>query len=192
MVATTIGPIAGFAGFLLGVRMTDNVHVIESGLAYRSGRLWPGTLDAVIEDYGIRSIINLSSAPDQYWYRAELAISAARNVVRFEMPLSARDELTAGQLRQLLSLLQRAPKPVLIQSESGADRSGLAAAILEYAIALRPFDEAINQLSIRYGHFPPLWSGTDAMDASFRKFLLEHRADVSTKSEGLRISESFR
>jgi protein tyrosine/serine phosphatase len=49
--------------------------------------------------------------------------------VRYEMPLSAANELTSDQLRELLSLLRKARKPVLIHSKSGADRTGLAAAI---------------------------------------------------------------
>jgi protein tyrosine/serine phosphatase len=87
------------------------------------------------------------------------------------MPLSAESELSSDQLRELLSLLRKAPKPVLIHSKSGADRSGLAAAIFKYAIASRPVEEARAQLSIRYGHFPYIWSGTEAMDASFTRFL---------------------
>jgi protein tyrosine/serine phosphatase len=65
---------------------------------------------------------------------------------------------------------------VLIHSKSGADRTGLAAAMFKYAIAARSVDEAKNQLSIRYGHFPYLGSGTSAMDASFQRFLLEQQS----------------
>jgi protein tyrosine/serine phosphatase len=181
-IATTIAVVAGFGAYDLGLRLSDNVHVVESGLAYRSGQLWPSELQAVIDQSGIRSIISLGSpAPDQYWYRAELAVSSARGVVRYEMPLSARTELSSDQLRQLLSLLRKAPKPVLIHSRNGADRSGLAAAIFQYAIAKRPVEEARKQLSIRYGHFPYLWSGTDAMDASFQRFLAEQQASTQVR-----------
>jgi protein tyrosine/serine phosphatase len=75
--------------------------------------------------------------------------------------------------------MQRAPKPVLIHSKTGADLTGLAAAIFSYAIASHSFDEAKSQLSIRYGHFPSIVSGTGAMDASFERFVREQevRAD---------------
>ncbi len=91
------------------------------------------------------------------------------------MPLSAENELKSSQLRELLMLLLGAPKPMLIQSTSGADRSGLAAAIFKYAIASRSVEEAKGQLSIRYAHVPSLWRGTGAMDASFQRFLRERR-----------------
>jgi protein tyrosine/serine phosphatase len=175
-IASTIALLVGF-GVCLGVRLSDNVHVIESGSAYRSGQLWPGELELVIRERGIRSIISLiPPAPDEYWYRAELAVSSARGIERYEMPLSADDELTSDQLRELLSLLRKAPKPVLIHSKNGADRSGLAAAIFKYAIASRSADEARSQLSLRYGHFPYIWRGTGAMDASFTRFVADARS----------------
>jgi protein tyrosine phosphatase (PTP) superfamily phosphohydrolase (DUF442 family) len=167
----------------LGARFSTNVHVIEPGLAYRSGQLWPGELEGVIAEYGIRSIVSLvAPEPDQTWYRGELAISSARGIARYEMPLSARKELTSAQLRDLVVLLRKAPKPVLIHSKSGADRSGLAAAIFKYAIAARSAEEAKQQLSLRYGHFPYLWSGTDAMDASFNRFVAEQRSAPPTSA----------
>jgi hypothetical protein len=155
----------------------------------RSGRLWPEELDAVISRRSIRSIISLvPTAPTQTWYRGELAVSSVRNLVRYEMPLSPQEELSSEQLRDLLALLREAPKPVLIHSESGADRSGLAAAIFKYAIAYRPVEEARKQLSIRYGHFPYLfWNGTEAMDASFRRFVRERREGGSCATTGLQI-----
>jgi undecaprenyl-diphosphatase len=178
VLAVAFASTAGLA-VCLCLRLSDNVHVVESGLAYRSAQLWPGELELVIEECGIRSIISLAPpAPDQDWYRAELAVSSARHIVRYEMPLSAHNELSSDQLRELLSLLQNAPKPVLIHSKNGADRSGLAAAIFEYAIAARPVEEAGRQLSIRYGHLPYIWSGTEAMDASFKRFLASAKTPV--------------
>jgi protein tyrosine/serine phosphatase len=164
-------------GALVGLRFSENFDVIESGVAYRSGQLLPDELDAVVRRSGIRSIVSLvPPEPDQSWYLGEIAVSVAQHLVRYEMPLSPRSELTSGELCRLLALLQNAPKPVLIHSKSGADRTGLAAAIYKYAIASRPADEARGQLSIRYGHFPYLVSGTGAMDASFQRFLLEQEA----------------
>jgi protein tyrosine/serine phosphatase len=164
-------------GALFGLRFSENFDVIEAGMAYRSGQLLPDELDVLVEQSGIRSIISLVPAePDQSWYVGEVAVSAARHLVRYEMPLSPQSELTSGEMCRLVALLQNAPKPVLIHSRSGADRTGLAAAIYKYAVALRPVEEARSQLSIRYGHFPYLVIGTGAMDISFQRFLLEQEA----------------
>jgi len=121
---------------LLGIRFSANFDVIEAGVAYRSGQLWPGELEAMVEQTGIRSILSLAPPePNERWYRGEVAVSAARHLVRYEMPLSPRDELTSAELCQLLTLLQSVPKPVLIHSRSGADRTGLAAAVFKYALS---------------------------------------------------------
>jgi protein tyrosine phosphatase (PTP) superfamily phosphohydrolase (DUF442 family) len=168
-------PAAGFGGYIGYLKASGNVHVIEPGVAIRSAELSRDQLQSVIDEYGVRSIISLVRPdPKQSWYRGELAVSASRHLVRYELPLSATIELSSGQLAQLLSILQSAPKPVLIHCKSGSDRSGLAAAILEYAISSRPLSESRQQLSLRYGHFPYLWSRTGAMDASFAHFVSDH------------------
>jgi MFS family permease len=84
-----------WVGTCVGIRLSDNVHVVESGLAVRSGQLWPAELEMVIADYGIRSIVSLVPAkPEQSWYRDEIAVSYAHGISRYEMPLSAGSELT--------------------------------------------------------------------------------------------------
>jgi protein tyrosine/serine phosphatase len=168
---------------MFGVRFSENFDVIEPGVAYRSGQLRPDELDAIVRQLGIRSIVSLSPPePDQPWYRGEVAISAERRIARYEMPLSPRKELTSEELCQLLTLLKETPKPVLIHSKNGADLAGLAAAMFRYAIASRTAEEAKNQLSIRYGHFPVLLSGTGAMDASFERFVHEQQAARAEES----------
>jgi protein tyrosine/serine phosphatase len=175
--ATVFAASLTMVGALFGVRFSENFDVVEAGVAYRSGQLWPDELEAVIREIGIQSIVSLSPPePDQPWYRSEVSISIARHVTRYEMPLSPRRELTSEELCRLLTLLKEAPKPVLIHSRNGADLAGLAAAIFSYAIASRPVEKAKNQLSIRYGHFPFLISGTGAMDASFERFVHEQLA----------------
>jgi protein tyrosine phosphatase (PTP) superfamily phosphohydrolase (DUF442 family) len=182
IIAIVLLPAAGLGAYLGGLQLVGNIHTIEPGSAYRSAQLSRMQLETVIKQHNIRSIISLvGPAPDRRWYRDELAVTADQNLARYELALSANEELTEGQLQQLLTFLQNAPKPVLIHCKNGADRSGLAAAIYKYAIAARPIEEAEGQLSLRYGHFPYLWSETGAMDVSFRRFLAEHPRG-STKS----------
>ena len=177
VVASTIGAMALVGvGAFLGIRASGNFGVVEQGLAYRSGQMGPGEIDAIVQEEGIRSIVSLVPAePDDPWYRGEIAVSAAWHVSRYEIPLPAKRELTSTELCRLVILLQNAPKPMLIHSKYGADRAGLAAAIFAYTVAARSADEASAQLSIRYGHFPYLFTGTEAMDSSFHKFLLEQQ-----------------
>lgn len=183
-------------GVLFGVRVSDNFGVVEAGTAYRSAQLLPNALETVIRQYGIRSIVSLSPPePNQVWYRGELAVAATWHLVRYEMPLSAQRELTSTELWCLVALLEEAPKPVLIHSKTGADSTGLAAAIYKYAVALRPAGEAKGQLSIRYGHVPFLLTRTGAMDTSFQRFLREDlaaRADCRDSCASLPFSKVCR
>jgi protein tyrosine/serine phosphatase len=159
-------------GVSVGLRFSDNVHVVAPGLVYRSAQLLPEELESVIAEYGIRSVISLAPPePEQSWYRGEISVTSAHKIARYEIPLSRGVRPTTGQLQHLLSALEKAPKPVLLHSQSGADRAGLAAAIFQYAVASRPASEAGQQLSIRYGHFPSILPETAAMDASFDEFV---------------------
>ena len=145
-------------------------------LLRRQSRPWPDELELVIADYGIRSIISLvPPEPEQSWYQGELLVSSSHQIARYELPLSPDVRPTSDQLRDLLFLMQEAPKPILIHSRSGADRTGLAAAMFPYAVASRPAGEAGRQLSIRYGHFPSVWLDTSVMDATFQEFVATRR-----------------
>ena len=178
MIGAIFVPLAGVGTYLGGLQLTGNVHTIEPGLAYRSAELSRSDLESIVKLHHIKSIVSLvRPAPQEAWYRNELAVSAEYKLTRYELPLSANKELTAKQLQQLVALLEEAPRPVLIHCKRGADRSGLAAAIFEYGIASRSAAESGRQLSLWYGHFPYLWSRTGAMDASFQHFLLQHRGE---------------
>jgi protein tyrosine/serine phosphatase len=167
-----LGLPAGLGLYLAGLQLTGNVHTVEPGALYRSAQLGESALTDVIDDYHIKSVINLRGAdPRASWYRSEIAVSQARGVVHYDLPMSANSLVDPSTMARISALLRSAPKPVLIHCQSGADRSGLVAAIYEYAIAARSPAEAAAQLSLRYGHVPYLWSRTGAMDKSFEIFV---------------------
>lgn len=167
--------IGAAAAWLGGLQLTGNIHEVEPGALYRSAQLGRGALSEVIQDYHIRSVINLRGInPEAPWYSGELAVSRALGVTHYDFPMSANDMVAPAMMARLAALLRSAPKPVLIHCQSGADRSGLAAALYEYAVAARPAEEAEEQLSLRYGHVPYLWSRTGAMDRSFEVFVRQN------------------
>lgn len=81
------------------------------------------------------------------------------------------DELTLAQMDDLVALLRRAPKPVLIHCLGGADRSGLAAALYGYAIEGEKPAEANRQLPLWYGHVPLIRPKVTARNDSFRRYV---------------------
>jgi protein tyrosine/serine phosphatase len=157
----------GWAGYL---RATGNFHAVEEGVLYRSAQLDGHDFKDRIRTHGIRTVINLRGEnARRQWYVDEMKAASDTWVRHIDFPLSASQELTDVQVRQLLSMLRDSPTPILIHCQGGADRSGLASALYKLVIARRSKAEAASQLSFRYGHFPWLGSGTDAMDRTFER-----------------------
>ena len=71
--------------------------------------------------------------------------------------------------KQLVALLAKAEKPILIHCKSGADRSGLAAALYLAAVKKESQEEAGRQISFWYGHLSLPLLPDYAMDDSFAK-----------------------
>lgn len=138
-------------GWFGGLHESGNYHQVIAGELYRSGQLSGPELTRRIHQDGIRSVINLrGSQTDSGWYDDELAASDAAGVAHFNVRISSAQHLDMAQARDLLAVMQAAPKPVLVHCAGGADRSGLAAA-LYLAATGHPLDEAARQLSARFG-----------------------------------------
>ncbi len=157
----------------IGVQYDGNVHVVEPGMVLRSAQFTGARLDAIAHRYAIRSVLNLrGDNAGKPWYEEEMRASRADGLVDYA--LSAEHDVTQAQMDELLRIVGAAPKPLLIHCNAGADRTGLVSALYQVSHGV-PAAQAATQLSLRYGHFPWLWSKTGAMDRSFAVFL-EHRA----------------
>jgi protein tyrosine phosphatase (PTP) superfamily phosphohydrolase (DUF442 family) len=167
--AVAVGLGAASLGAYCGIIIYEgNFHTVSPGLLYRSAQLDGAELKAAVRKYGIKSVLNLRGAnPGSPWYNDEIAESRALGLVHYDYPLSARRFVTSRQIADILDILHKAPKPLLIHCMSGADRSGLVAALYEYAVMGANAHTADQQLSLVYGHFPYLTSRTGAMDDSF-------------------------
>ena len=165
--------LSGYAGYTI---RHANFQVVATGEAYRSGQMTPEQLAHAIDRYEIKSVLNLRGGhPAAVWYQEELKTSASHGAAHFDRSLSSGRELTDEELDDLVALFQRAPKPILIHCQGGADRSGLAAALFELAITGRGPDQADRELSIWYGHVPWIRPKVLAMDRSFRHYVNDHR-----------------
>jgi protein tyrosine/serine phosphatase len=150
------------------IHRNDNFHVVDPGRFYRSAELKPSQIDKAIQQYGIKSILNLEGdKTGRPWYDAEKAIAADHGIVHYDYHLSAGKRLTPGQVDDVLAIVREAPKPILVHCKDGSDRTGLVAALYLAEILHRDPDAAYDQLSLRYGHFKYLGSSTAAMDETF-------------------------
>lgn len=153
-----------------------NFGVVVPNEVYRSRQLGKTELTDVLTRYDIKSIVNLRGRNfGESWYLDEVAVAEQLNVKLYTLSLSTYRELGPADLDELEATLREAPKPLLIHCKSGADRTGLAAALYLYKIRNRPADEAVDQLSLYYGHIPGfLHLESSAMDRSFTRAQAGH------------------
>ena len=179
-------PVA-YAGFL---RMTGNLHLVEPDVAWRSAQLDEDDLDRFVWTHGIRTIVNLRHADkSDPVLRAERFVAAANGIDYHSIPISANTEPDMKTMETLVEVMRTAPKPMLIHCRGGSDRSGLAAALFEYAVEGRSVETASEQLSFAYGHFPWLWSRTGAMDRAFANFAARRKpSEAANAPNSARVS----
>jgi protein tyrosine/serine phosphatase len=169
----SVGLIAAAIGGYWGILQYEgNLHAVSAGILYRSAQLNKGETRWAVREYAIKSVLNLRGAhAGQPWYDDEIAAAGELGLAHFDYPLSSKRFVTSQQIEEILDIVRKAPKPLLIHCKSGADRSGLVAAIYRVSDTGASAAEADRELSLVYGHFPYLTSRSGAMDDSFWAFV---------------------
>jgi protein tyrosine phosphatase (PTP) superfamily phosphohydrolase (DUF442 family) len=155
------------AGIILAHQVGDNFHAVIPNRVYRSGQLSGKSLEHYIMYYHLRSIINLRGPnPEDEWYQIECGSAAHLGVQHYDVPIDSGCPPNPDELRDLVTVLQKCPKPVLLHCQSGIDRSGIAAAISRLLLddTVTPA-EAKSQFRLLYGHFP--WRESTAKHKAF-------------------------
>ena len=148
-----------------------NFGTVIRGQVYRSAQLGSATMSFNVRRYGIKAIINLrGSNPGQGWYEREVADAKALGIHHIDFRMSAKRQLSREQAEELIALMAQAPKPLLIHCASGADRTGLAAALYVAAIAKAGHEKAQAQLSPFFGHLSLPFLPGYAMDRTWEEF----------------------
>lgn len=145
-----------------------NRHVVIPGRVYRCAQPSGPELAELIERDKIRTVVNLRGVaqtmhnPRSAWYRLEAETTAEAGVNQEDITLSAKLLPPPAELRRLIEVLDRAERPLLIHCKQGADRTGLAAALVILLHTEGTLTDARKQLLPYYGHFPV--GATVAMD----------------------------
>src|SRR5712692_5686008 len=163
---------ASIGAYWGAIQYQGNLHAVSNGVLYRSAQLSKTELRSAAREYRIKSVLNLRGAhAGQSWYDDEIAAAGELGLAHFDYPLSAKRFVTSQQIDEILDIVRKAPKPLLIHCRSGADRSGLVAALYRFSETGASAVEADRELSLVYGHFPYLTSRSVAMDDSFWAFV---------------------
>ncbi|MFD1341432.1 phosphatase domain-containing protein [Litorisediminicola beolgyonensis] len=102
---------------------------------------------------GIRTVINLRGREGFPHFLFAEESCADFGLTLIVAKLRARRASTTEHILGVIDALRQAEPPMLLHCKSGADRTGLAAAIYILAIAGGTVDEARRQLTPRYLHF---------------------------------------
>jgi protein tyrosine/serine phosphatase len=160
--------LVAYAGYQV---WNGNFHEVIAGEYYRSAQLSPEHLESRIQQYGIKSIINLRGGePGVQSYDQEVAVSDKLGVAYTSFPISAHHQLTDERVQELLAVMKSAPKPLLVHCLSGADRTGLASVIYLQQVAGVDEETAEWQLSPLYGHINLPFLRAFAMDDTWEHF----------------------
>lgn len=128
-----------------------NLHRIAPGV-WRSNQPSPDRLRRWHKRHGLLSVLNLRGKSAQGFYLFEAEVCQKLGMSLIDLQLYAKWPASRETLETLIDRFRTLEKPFLFHCKSGADRTGLAAAIYLLVIEGRPIAEAQRQLSFRYLH----------------------------------------
>jgi protein tyrosine phosphatase (PTP) superfamily phosphohydrolase (DUF442 family) len=154
---TVYGSVAGLAAVLAteagSVFVGKNLHAVIPARVYRCAQCTGHGLEKIVRAYGIATVVNLRGcAVSLPWYQEESRATHRLNVCQEDIALSAARLPSVHEIRRLIQVLDRAEYPILLHCRHGADRTGLASALVLLLQTRTPLHEARRQLGLRYGH----------------------------------------
>ena len=148
------------------LRYSGNFHKVADGV-YRSAQLYEFNMPKFYKKYKFKTILNLRGKKETKWYEYEKKFCKDHNITLIDFKISDKKVLSQEIMQKLINIVKNAKKPILIHCKAGADRTGLVSALYLYSIGDK---NASKMLSLKYGHFPYLFSPTSAMDESFKNY----------------------
>ncbi len=129
----------------------SNSHEIAPGV-WRSSQPAPYQIRQ-FKRKGVRTVINLRGPRDCGSYRLERAACRHQGIHFVDFQMVSRGAPKKDVIHAAARLFREIEYPVLMHCKSGADRVGLMSALYMILKEGRPAEDALSQLSIRYGHF---------------------------------------
>jgi protein tyrosine phosphatase (PTP) superfamily phosphohydrolase (DUF442 family) len=159
--------------------ITPNLHRVADGV-WRSGQPTPGRLRAFARRGG-RTVVSLRAGRGFGSLPLELQACRDAGLSFHNLPIRARTLPSRDEIRAAARLFATVERPVLLHCQSGADRTGFAAALYLMLAEGRPVAEARKQLSLKYGHIR--FSRTGVLDAFFDAYARDNAANPMPLAE---------
>ena len=144
-----------------------NFATVIEGRLYRGNHPTPGRLARLKQRYGLTTVINLRGATGTGSYHLSVAAAKSLGLAHHDLSMRSRMAPRRDSILRLRDVYRGAPGPIFLHCKSGADRAGFAAGLC-LLFEGRPVNEALRQLSLRYGHIKQARSGI--LDAFFLRY----------------------
>lgn len=147
-----------------------NAGPVMAGRLYRSNHPTPGRLSAMVGRWGIRTVINLRGQTGNGSDALSRERAARLGLDFIDLPFSSGRPPSRAGVLALAEALRTMREPGLVHCKSGADRAGFAGVVFLVLNGV-PLARAMDQLSLRWGHFARSRAGV--LDAFFRAYARE-------------------
>lgn len=152
-----------------------NTHEVAKGKLWRTHQPSP----AEIADWaarGIKTVVNLRGAkPSGFLFLEEEACGRA-GVKLVALRAFSREAPSAEFLKAARRLFAEIEYPAVMHCKSGADRVGLMATLFLFFEERAPLDQAMDQLSFRFGHVRQ--GKTGVIDFALERYVAHARANA--------------
>ncbi len=149
-----------------------NLHEVAPGF-YRSAQPVPHQLERFARNGG-RTVVYLRGGREHGSWQLEQEVCERLGLKLEEFVVRSRGAPEREEMLGARAFFARLEKPVLVHCKSGADRAGFTAALYKLLVENVSADEALKQLSWRYGHFRHARTGV--LDAFFERYRDEGEA----------------
>jgi uncharacterized protein (TIGR01244 family) len=137
---------------------------------WRAAQPAPGDIHRAARD-GVKTVVNLRGGREYGSWPLEKEACDAAGIALVDFVVRSRGAPDRDTILASRDFFRSLDYPVLVHCKSGADRAGFMAALYLLVQEGRPLDEAMAQLSLRYGHFR--FAKTGILDAFFERYRLE-------------------
>jgi len=134
------------------LRLRFNNHHEVGGGMWRANQPSPDRL-AELKEQGFKTILNIrGTQPGVCYYDLEKDACEKLGLVMHDLPFGSREAPYVDRIERVVKIFETMEFPALLHCKSGADRAGLMSVLFLLIHEKRPFEEAIEHLSLKYLH----------------------------------------
>lgn len=151
----------------------NNFYPLGDGM-YRCSQPSPAQLAKYRKKYGIRNVINLRGPHGYGSYALEKEACGKLGLILHDVKLYSRTPPEVEEVHAMDDLFRTLEGPALMHCKSGADRAGLGATLYRILHLGHRVEDAVAELSWKYGHFKQAKTGV--LDFFFATYLVRNAA----------------